>query len=77
MKKASAVAIKSFIQSRFVLEDDISPFIPGTETDRLMRELMQNFEGIYCGVSPDKYMGKKFVVRSAKTNRYFAEMRVK
>ena len=77
MKKPSAAAVKSFIHSRFVLEDDIGPFIPGTETDRLSRNLMETFEGIYCGVLLDKVMGRKFIVRSAKTSRCFAEVRVK
>jgi hypothetical protein len=77
MKKPSSAVVKSFIRSRFVLEDDIGPFIPGTETARLSQNLMATFENIYCGVLPDKTMGMKFMVRSAKTGHCFAEVRVK
>lgn len=77
MKRPSTTEIKNFIRSRFVLEDDVGEFIPGTETERLMRDLMQSFDGIYCGTLPNKGGGKTFIVRSAKTGRYFAEFRVK
>lgn len=77
MNKPTSAAIKSFIHSRFVLEDDIGPFMPKTETERAMRDVMQTFEGIYCGVLPDKVMGMKFIVQSVKTGRNFAEVRVK
>lgn len=77
MKKPASATIQSFIRARFVLEDEVGPFIPGTETTRLAKELMQNFEGIYCGAFPDKRAGKLFEVRSVKTQKRFASIRVK
>lgn len=77
MKKPASATIQSFIRARFVLVDDVGPFIPGTETTRLSKELMQTFEGIYCGVKADKCMGKIFEVRSVKTRKCFADIRVK
>ena len=77
MQRTTTKAVNEFIFNRFVLQDDVGPFIPGTETQRLMRDLMQNFSGIYCGVMPDEEEGKLFVVRSVSTRKYFAKVRVK
>lgn len=77
MKKATTKSLRDFIFERFVLDDTIGPFIPGTETDRLMKELMTEFEGIYCGVYPDKIAGRFFIVKSAKSGKTFCQVRVK
>lgn len=68
MKRATTPAIELFIESRFVLVDNIGPFIPNTEIDRLMEELMKEFDGIYCGAMPDKAGIKLFSVRSTSGN---------
>lgn len=77
MKRATTASIREFIYDNFTIKDGIGPFIPGTEVQRLMDELMQNFDGIYCGVKPHEVAGRLFVVRSAKTLKHFAEVRVK
>ena len=56
---------------------EIGPFIPNTEIDRLMEELMKEFDGIYCGAMPDKAGIKLFSVRSTRTNKTFCKIRVK
>lgn len=77
MKRATASAVESFVESRFVLVDNIGPFIPNTEIPRLMEALMKEFDGIYCGAMPDKAGIKLFSVRSSKTNKTFCKIRVK
>lgn len=77
MKRATSGAIREFITDRFVLSDNVGPFIPNKETPRLMEELMKEFDGIYCGAFPDKVAGKLFCVRSSKTGKYFCRIRVK
>jgi len=77
VKRATTPAIELFIKSRFVLVDNIGPFIPNTEIDRLMEELMKEFDGIYCGAMPDKAGIKLFSVRSTRTNKTFCKIRVK
>lgn len=77
MKRATTPAIELFIESRFVLVDNIGPFIPNTEIDRLMEELMKEFDGIYCGAMPDKAGITLSCVHSSKTNKAFCKMRVK
>lgn len=77
MKRSTAADITKFINDRVVLVDDIGPFIPMSETKRIMRDLMSVFEEIYCGTTPDKHAGQVFFVRSDKTGKVFFKSRVK
>ena len=77
MRRTTSEAIREFIADRFVLSDNVGPFIPNTESPRLMEELMKEYDGIYCGAFPDKAAGKLFCVRSSKTGKHFCKIRVK
>lgn len=75
-KRATSDNIDDFAQP-YILNDNVGPFIPHTETSRLMSDLMKEFTGIYCAVIPDKAWGQLFTVRSTSTRHFFLKIRVK
>ena len=77
MHRATTPLITAYINDRYVLRDSIGAYIPMQNVQALMRELMAEFDNIYCGVMPHKVAGQVFVVRSHKTKKLFAEIRVK